>query len=94
MLLMEDTMFVESRNDEYIKSNPESAVPCILLENVDEAGKGSPKLIHIAKTTPIKPAAFSDGQRQLKGEKACRSEIGRLGKVHGNLISSTLFLLV
>ena len=83
MLLMEDTMFVESRNDEYIKSNPGSAVPCILLENVDDAGKGSPKLLHIAKTNPIKPISSNDIQKQ-KSDKGSKSEIGRLGKANGN----------
>lgn len=89
MLLMEDTMYVESRNDEYIKSHPESSVPCILIENVDDAGKGSPKLLHIAKTNPIKPISNSETQKQ-KNDKGTKSEIGRLGKATGNSFLSSV----
>ena len=80
---MEDTMMVESRNDEYLKSHPASSTPCILLENVDEIGKGSPKLLHIAKTGPIKHASSSDNIKQKGGDKSPKSDIGRLGKKTG-----------
>ena len=83
MLLMEDTMYVESRNDEYLKTHPASSTPCILLENVDEVGKGSPKLLHIAKTGPIKHASSCDNIKQKGGDKSPKSDIGRLGKKSG-----------
>lgn len=82
-------MYVESRNDEYIKSHPESAVPCILIENVDDAGKGSPKLLHIAKTNPIKPISSGETQKQ-NNDKGNKSEIGRLGKSNGNFILNSV----
>lgn len=88
MLLMEDTMFVESKNDEYTKTHPETSIPCILLENVDDTGKGSPKLLHIAKTGPIKPSS-SDASKH-KGDKNSKIEIGRIGNKEG--IYTIIFL--
>lgn len=84
MLLMEDTMCVEFKNYEFSKQNPGSA-PCILLDDADGKSSGSPKLIHIAKTThPVKQQ--TNGNKSSQKKTLDKSKIGLLGKKEGNMI--------
>ena len=81
MLLLEDTKCVEYKNHEYFKLNP-VAVPLILLNESDKTSKGSPKLIHIAKSSaqsdPVELKTEQKGKTPVT-----KDDIGILGSRDG-----------
>ena len=78
---MEDTKCVEHKNFEFSKAYPGS-MPCIIL---NDAVKGSPKLIHIAKTNNALPSESSECKKEHKGKKiaVAKEDIGNLGSKDG-----------
>jgi len=87
MLLIEDTMYAEGKPAIKLKSH---LLPNIVVHDSEAVEKGSPKLIHIAKTTQPK-----EEEGEVKKEKLKRnfsvSEIGTIGVKDDILTTQGLF---